>query len=269
MKFNSSLTVFASMLSATTPAFAGDAKLTEQDRLELLRGLTAEYATVKAYLPRSKKPLPFYSKGTFDKAQWEQMGREMGPAARVGDQVQITRISIETDRIILEINHGLKAGRGSWRDHVSVGVGGMGGTQPVNQQGGTNAPGGTYIALIFYEHVPAIKASEVKTILAPVLDFDQHSATENYMDRLPEPVKTAIKSNKVIEGMSRDEVLLAMGKPRHKERGLDDGAETEDWVYGFPPGKITFITFTGSKVSKVKEAYADIGGSTAMPNPPR
>jgi hypothetical protein len=40
-------------------------------------------------------------------------------------------------------------------------------------------------------------------------------------------------------------------------------------VYGFPPGKITFVTFSGSKVSKVKEAYADFGGSTAMPNPPR
>ena len=113
-----------------------------------------------------------------------------------------------------------------------------GGTVPMRQSGDSNAAGGTYIALIFDQHVPVISSIEVKKLLAPVLDFDKHSATENYVDRLPEPVQKAIKSNKVIEGMDRDEVLLAMGKPRHKERGLQDGVETEDWVYGFPPGKI-------------------------------
>lgn len=258
--------VFASALCLGAPAFAGEPKLTEQDRVEILRGMMAEYATVKAYLPMSKKPLPFDSKGTFDKKQWEQMGRQLGPAARVGDQVQVTQVTIETDRIILEINHGLRS-RGSWKDRVQIGVGGA--TAPISQPSDANAPGGTYIALMFDQHVPPIKSVELKKMLAPVLDFDKHSATENYVERLPEPVQKAIKSNKVIEGMDRDEVLMAMGKPRHKERGLQDGVETEDWVYGFPPGKITFVTFNGSKVVKVKEAYADIGGSTAMPNPPR
>jgi hypothetical protein len=57
-----------------------------------------------------------------------------------------------------------------------------------------------------------------------------------------------------------------MGKPRHKERTVTkDGTETEDWIYGEPPGKITFITFAGSKVIKIDEAYADLGGSTATP----
>jgi hypothetical protein len=41
--------------------------------------------------------------------------------------------------------------------------------------------------------------------------------------------------------------------------------ESEDWIYGEPPGKITFVTFAGSKVVQIKEAYADIGGSTAPP----
>src|SRR5271163_1931265 len=35
--------------------------------------------------------------------------------------------------------------------------------------------------------------------------------------------------------------------------------------HGDPPGKITFVTFTGSKVTKIDEAYADLGGSTAQP----
>ena len=46
-----------------------------------------------------------------------------------------------------------------------------------------------------------------------------------------------------------------------------DGDEIEDWMYGQPPGKITFITFMSNKVSKVKDSYAGLGGSTA-PNLP-
>ena len=66
--------------------------------------------------------------------------------------------------------------------------------------------------------------------------------------------------------MDRDMVLLALGRPRHKERSVTkDGVESEDWIYGEPPGKITFVTFAGSKVVQIKEAYADIGGSTAPP----
>ncbi len=102
--------------------------------------------------------------------------------------------------------------------------------------------------------------------MAPVLDFDKQTAADNYFDKLPEPIKKAIKANKVIVGMDRDQVLLSIGKPRHKERNVsNDGTEMEDWIYGDPPGKITFVTFVGSKVSAVKDAYADIGGSTAPP----
>ncbi|MGI8741029.1 MAG: hypothetical protein ACR2NN_00380 [Bryobacteraceae bacterium] len=241
-------------------------KLTQEDRVEILRGLMAEYATVKSYLPRSKKPLAFHSSGTWDKQKWEQQGRELGPAARVGDLVQITRVSIDDDKILLEINNGLKKG-GHWYDHVEVGMGGQ--TQPVNTNQNSSAPGGTYIAVLFDKQVPPIKAADLKKMLAPVLDFEKHSATENFVEKLPEPVQKAIKANRAIEGMDREQVLLALGKPRHKERNNQDGDELEDWIYGDPPGKITFVTFNGLKVVKVKEAYADLGGSTAAPLPPR
>jgi hypothetical protein len=232
----------------------------------LLRGLTSEYATVKTFLPRSKKPLPFESTGTWDKQKWEEMGRELGPAARVGDLVQITRISIEGDKILFEINGGVK-GKGHWYDHVQVGMGTT--NRPVNVDQNSNAPSGTNLALLFNQQIPPLKAGEVKKMLAPILDFEKQTATENYVEKLPEPIQKAIKQNKAIEGMDRDQVLLALGKPRHKERGNKDGVDTEDWIYGEPPGKITFVTFTNSKVVKVKEAYADIGGSTATPLPPR
>lgn len=267
MFFSRVLLVLCSGLLLWNPVRANDKKLTEDDRVELLRGLMAEYATVKSYLPRSKKPLSFNSNGTWDKQKWEEQGRELGPAARVGDLVQITRVGIEDDKIVLEINNGLKKKGGHWYDHVEVGMGGR--TSPINGNQNTNAPGGTYIAVLFDNHVPPIKSADLKKILTPVLDFEKHSATENYVEKLPEPVQKAIKENRAIEGMDREQVLLAMGKPRHKERDIKDGAEIEDWIYGQPPGKITFVTFNGSKVVKIKEAYADVGGTTAAPLPPR
>jgi hypothetical protein len=251
----------------SAPAHAGGKKLTEEDRIELLRGLSSEFATVKAYLPRSQKPLPFPSDGNYDKEKWQEMGRAMGTAARVGDQVQITRIGIEPEKLILDINGGMRRAKGSWKDHVEVGMGGS--TNPINRNQNSNAPTGTTIEILFPEGVPGLKAEDVKQILKPVLEFDLQSATENYVEKLSEPVQAAIKAKKAILGMDHDQVLLAMGKPRHKERTTRDGTELEDWVYGDPPGKVTFITFEGSKVAKIKEAYADIGGSTAAPLPPR
>ncbi len=239
-------------------------KLTEDDKVDILRGLLSEYATVKTLLPRSKKPLPFQSDGVWNKEIWDQSAREFGAAARVGDLVQVTHLSIENDKIVLEINNGLKGARGSWKDHVQVGVGNQ--TRPIGTQQNSNAPGGTSIVLLFGQPLPSMQADEIKKILSPVLDFQLQNAADNYFDKLPEPIKIAIKANKVIVGMDRDQVLLSIGKPRHKERNVsNDGAESEDWIYGEPPGKITFVTFGGSKVTGVKEAYADIGGSTAPP----
>lgn len=256
------------LFAVIAPCFGEDHKLTDDDKIEILRGLTAEYATVKTYLPRSKKPLEFDSHGNWDKDKWQKAGRELGPAARVGDQVQVTKVTIEDDKILLEINGGMKGKGGHWYDHVQVGMGG--GMAPVNGQQNTNAPSGTYIAMLFDKRVPALKADEFKKMLTPILDFDKHSATENYVESLPAPVQEAIKQKKAIEGMDREQVMMAMGRPRHKERSTDkEGTEIEDWIYGEPPGVITFVTFNGSKVAKVREAYANVGGSTVPTLQPR
>jgi hypothetical protein len=234
-------------------------KLTQDQRIELLRGLTSEYATVKAPLPRSKKPLEFNSDGTYDKQRWLDVGKQMGPAARVGDLVQVTKIDIEKDAILFEINHGLK-NQGSWKDHVQIGIGGS--TQPISHSD-ANAPGGTYIVLRFPDAIGEVTAGDVKKILAPVLDFEKHSATENYADTLPPEVKQAIAEKKPLEGMDRDQVLLALGRPLRKSRESKDGVDYEDWIYGQPPGRITFVTFAGPKVVKIKETYAGLGGTVA------
>jgi hypothetical protein len=140
---------------------------------------------------------------------------------------------------------------------------GMGGGMAPLSRGDANAPGGTNIVLKFPEAIGEITSAEVKKMLAPVLDFEKHSATENYADTLPPEVKQAIAEKKPIAGMDRDQVLLALGRPLHKTRENKDGVDYEDWIYGQPPGRVTFVTFAGPKVVKIKETYAGLGGSIA------
>ena len=256
-----------SVLLLATPLFADARKLTFEERVELVRGLMAEYATAKTALPRSKKALPFDSAtSTWDKAKWDEAGKEFGPAARVGDMIQITKVDLEDDKIVLEINGGLKSGR-KWYERIEVGMGSQ--TRPVSSGQSTNAPGGTTLAILFPKGVPPMEAAEFKKLLKPILDFERRTATQNYMDTLPPEIQKAIKEKKPIEGMDREQVILALGRPRHKTREVKDGAEIEDWIYGQPPGKISFITFEGSKVVRVKDTYAGLGGSVADPLPPQ
>jgi len=240
-------------------------KLSPEQRLELVRGLTAEYATAKVIVPRSKKPLPMNSDGTYDKQAWNDAGKQLGPAARAGDLVQITAVNIDDDKITFEINGGLKTKR-KWYQGLEVGVGQ--GTTPVNR--GPNTPTlGTSIAMSFPKNEIPNDSAAIKKLLAPVLDFEKRTVTEQLIDTFPPEVKQAIKENRALEGMDRDQVIMALGKPRTKVRESKDGMDLEDWIYGTPPGKVTFVTFGGGKVTKVKESYAGLGGQTLPPLPPK
>jgi hypothetical protein len=239
-------------------------KLTYDERVELVRGLTAEFATAKTFLPRSKKPLEFESTGAYDKKQWQAIAKEMGPAARTGDQVQITKVTLEDDKILLEINGGLKSGR-HWYDRVQVGMGTQ--TAPVSS-GEIHPTSGTIIELLYHKPLANLTSADVKKTLAPLFDFEKHSATQLYAESLPPAVQKAISEKRVLEGMDREQVLMAVGHPEHKSRETNqDGVEIEDWVYGTPPGKIVFVTFNGNKVIKVKEEYAGLGSEAAGPEP--
>jgi len=239
-------------------------KLTDDERVEILRGMMAESGNLKVVVPRSKKALTVKSDGTWDKEQWDAAGKEFGPAGRVGDTVQITKVTIEDDKLLFEINGGLKSGR-KWYERIEVGMGNR--TTPVGGSG--NPTLGTNLALVFPKEVPPLSASEIKKMLSHIIDFEKRTATEQFVSTLPPEVAEAVKQNKVLEGMDRDTVLLAVGRPRHKTRETKEGIDYEDWIYGDPPGKMTFVTFSGSKVIKVKETYAGLGGSTAPPLPPK
>ena len=131
------------------------------------------------------------------------------------------------------------------------------------------APAGTSIVLMFKAPVPAVKPEEIKKMLSTVLDFEQRSATQTFMESLPPEMQQAVKDKRVIVGMNRDEVLAAVGRPLRKVRDQKDGEETEDWIYGVAPGKITFVTFKDGKVIKVREDYAGLGTEAPVLEPPR
>jgi hypothetical protein len=219
----------------------------------------AEYAKAKVLVPRSKKNLEVNTDGTYDKKAWQTVAKESGPAARVGDMIQITKVDIDSQKIVLQLNGGFRGGR-HWFDGVNVGMGPS--TNPAQVpvgNGDSNAPGGTTVEVVFHKPIEPIKASEVKKMLAAVLDFDPHSATELFSETLQPETKKAITEKRALVGMTRDQVIMSMGRPRYKPRETRDGLELEDWVYGMAPGKITFVTFNGDKVIKVKEEYAGLG----------
>jgi hypothetical protein len=244
------------------PLWPAADKLTIDDRVELTRGLMAEYANAKVLLPRSKKNLQFNAdSGTFDKKEWTAISREYGPAARTGDTVQVTKIELFDDHIVLQLNNGFKGGR-RWYDGVKVDNGT--GPVPVSNNNDVNAPGGTSIVVMFTKPLAGRKASEIKKLMAPVLDFDRHSVIEIYADTLSPEMKKAITDKRAAVGMDRDQVRMALGQPVHHERETKEGVELEDWVYGTPPGKIIFVTFDGNKVVKVKEEYAGLGTDVGL-----
>ena len=247
------------LVAIAIPAVQAKAEsLTTEQRAELIRNLNAEYGSAKIQIPRSKKPLVLRPTGQYDMDQWSGAMMKFGPAARVGDLVQITAVRFEGKKLVFDINHGMSGGRKWWHRIQVGGAGGRGST--LGQMQNTHAPGGTKLALVFPEAIPVKPASEFKAMLEPILDFGQRSATEMYLDTIDTKYREAIEKKQVIEGMDKEMVLLAKGRPVKKVRDFKDGVETEDWIYGEPPGEIVFVTFLDGDVIGVKESIAAIGG---------
>ena len=164
---------------AVASLWADQKKLTVDQRVEILRGLDAEYATVKVPLPRSKKPLEFRPTAPTTRQGLGRTAQAARPGGRVGDLVQVTHVTIEKDAIILRdqrrnASQGRLEGspvRSAWAARMN----------PVNGGQNANAPGGTTIALRFNEPIGELTSADVKKMLAPVLDFDKQTATEQYV----------------------------------------------------------------------------------------
>jgi hypothetical protein len=228
--------------------------LQPQSRLEIVRYVSGEFAKVRKPIPSGKKGFKIEVGKKIDDNDLRDALRSRGPAANPGDTVQVTGIEFHPKEIVIEINGG---GRSHFniRDHIQVGMGGGGvDPMPVSSQPQQRPTGGTLI-LDFGKPVPDMSADDLMTYLQAFLDFSkEHSGAVNWIDTLPPQFKQAITDHTALVGMNHDMVLAALGRPEHKVRERDpDGTETEDWIYGTPPARTTFVTFTGDKVIRVKE----------------
>ena len=220
-------------------------KLTAEQRVDLVRSLAAEFGTAKVLIPRSKKPLEMSSRGQYDREEWAFAMSKFGPAARLGDLVQITKLEFKGEKLVVELNHGISGGR-RWWHRIQV-AGSMNQARPWATIRRRTRPAEPRSPWSSATTARPQAPDDLKRMLKPVLDFEQRSATELYLDKIDKKFRDAIESKTVIAGMDKEMVLLSQGKPVRKVRDYKAGIETEDWLYGEPPGDILFVTFETAK----------------------
>ncbi|HYB59948.1 MAG TPA: hypothetical protein VEH50_00580 [Methylomirabilota bacterium] len=224
--------------------------------LALVRYVDGEFAKVVTPLPAGRKGFHLKVGEPLDQGALRTAIGSNGSAANPGDKVQITKLTFRAKEIVVDINGGGRKGS-SWKNHVQLEVGGAIPTVGTGQDtvaSVQNSPGAT-LYLDFDRPLPDMTPDELKADLSAMLDFSQQrSAAVQWVDTLPPEMKKAIEEKRAIVGMSRDEVIAAMGKPERKVRETQpDGTEREDWIYGAPPAKTVFVTFEGELVVKVEE----------------
>ena len=252
---------FSSVPSPSTDVFVSvqqqasskQSPLQPQSRMEIVRYVSGEFAKALKPIPSGKKGFKIEVGKKIDDKDLRNALHGHTPAANVGDTVQVTSIEFHAKEIVIEINGGGK-GHFNLRDHVQIGMGGGPGAPISNDVAQPQNQGGTLI-LDYGRDVPDMSADDVMTDLQAFLDFSkEHSGAINWIDTLPPQFKQAIMDHEALVGMNHEMVLAALGRPEHKVRERDpDGTETEDWIYGTPPARTTFVTFTGDKVIRVKQ----------------
>jgi hypothetical protein len=249
--------------AAAQAAVKKNSSLKETSKLELIRFVSGEFAKARKPIPGGKDGFVLYAEKPLDENNLNHLVTVHGAAVNTGDNAQITKLEFREHAIIVDVNGGGRPRR-SWRDHVQIGISGapvpQTTTTETNPNGDPGPPGfqqgrGGTIFLQFAKNVPDITPDELKALLAPFLDFSKaRSASVQWFDTLPPEMKKAITDRKAVVGMDREEVVAAMGKPDRKVRERDaQGNDTEDWIYGHPPDKTTFVHFTGEHVTGIKQ----------------
>jgi hypothetical protein len=240
--------------SAAPHPAASAAPLQPESRLLLTRYVSGEFAKAIQSIPGGKKGFKVPVGKPLDAQSLRDALRLWGTAANPGDTVQITKLEFRPREILVQINGGGKKPF-HLREHLQIGVG-AGTTMATTTPGshGLEGVGGTLI-LDYGRPVPDMSPEDLKRDLSALLDFSkQHSAAVNWIETLPPQYQEAIKDHKAVVGMDQEMVLAAMGRPEKKVRERDsEGNETEDWIYGTPPARTTFVTFVGDHVVRVRE----------------
>ena len=256
--------VLALVSALALAAGKDESRLTTANRIDIIREISYEFATLQIPLPRSKKEkeaVRLKDTGEINEDHLRKLLAKRGVAIETGQVVILTGVMIKKDHLLIEVNGGGKRGR-KWFERISIGVGGTGGGTTINpgtrkKQAPAGADwvpgGGSWVRLDFDRRVPDVTPEQVKEMLAPVFLFGRDSATLPWIETIPEEFRDAIREKRAMVGMDREMVLAAMGRPERKVREThSDGQEYEDWIYGYPPF-LTFVTFLGDEVVEVRE----------------
>jgi hypothetical protein len=244
----------ALLLIAAVPVLAGETKLTETQREMIIRDFLAERPFLHRALPRGKAGVRVNGdKITPPEPELNQLVAQFGAVAKPGDRVKITAVRFEHHGVLFEINGG-PVKRKSWRDRVSID---MGGVDPRTQAQPTDADvlnnsSGSTVFLELKDDV-ALTTAQMKDLLAPVLDFKAQTAAEAFQKSLPPKLAEAVKNHHALVGMDKQMVLYAMGRPPRRVRETKDGKEVEEWIYGAPPQDVEFIRFVDDKAVSIED----------------
>jgi hypothetical protein len=251
----------ASSLSAQatqTPPPKQTEKMTGQTRLLVMRSLQSERVFARIMLPQGDKGIKIKN-GVVSPSEQKiaQEIAEYGPAARPGDRCVITDVQIKDNLIIIELNGGSKKHQ-KWYQHIQV----------VSNAGATPIPGGpspqsldahgTTVTLEFDKYIPELNGDQVRSLLAPVIDFKALTPAEAYEKTLPPKVKQAIQDHQILVGMDKEMVTFAKGRPQQRIRDKDEqGRDYEEWIYGKPPEEVDFVRFKGNEVARLEIMTVD------------
>jgi hypothetical protein len=226
-------------------------QMTSESRVNIIRSLSSELVALKVPLPISKTGLVINSNGDFDWKKNEEESIRAGQFIAPGITIQVTKVTINDDRIIFELNGGGRKKKKRFLERIQVGA--SGGTRPLTNPTSQAPPQGSYVTIKFDKVVPELSPDQVKEILSSVLDFSKKSATKAFIDSVPEEFKEAVKNKQAAVGMDKDLVLATLGRPLKRVREKRGDVQTEDWIYGEKPMKVIFVTFLDDKVISVKE----------------
>jgi len=217
--------------------------------MDLIGAFNAELVYIRSPFPMGKKGITLKD-GVISPGgdELRQMIAMWGPSVKPGDQARISEIEIRGNRIHFEINGG-PVKKLKWYQHITVGTG----TTDVPIAGSPqDNPRGSYVDLVFDRYIPDLNPRQLKTLLAPVFDFDSKSALQAYLETVPPNVKEAIQAHRVLVGMDREMVIYSKGRAAQKVREKDGETEYEEWIYGQPPQDVDFVRLVGDEVVRVE-----------------
>ena len=252
-----------------------DSRLSEDAKLQLIRYVSGEFAKARAPLPGGKKGFRVKAGEPLDQKALGAALRENGVAIGSGDNLQITKLDFGGSDIVVEINGGGNQIK-SWKDRVQV-SGGMGGVMGPQTRSSTTvnddygaAPAasrvGITVRLDFVRPLPEMTPEELKLYMSTFLDFSkQRSAALQWSESQPPEIRAAVAAHRAEVGMDQDQVIAALGRADRKVRERQpDGTDTEDWIYGQPPGKTIFVRFASEKVVRVSQYPLPVASASSQ-----